>query len=359
MKFIPLRSRTFSLFLLAVALSPRPMRAVESLSAPPAPDQTIFSPSDDATAAYDKIMAAMRTSQSHDAAFQAACRDFCTKFPDDPHYFAIRRNAIVYWPFFRGGPVKNWDATDGDHDPKLNADKRADLAMLIVNAKVVKNFRPNHGTFDEAEFDAIVAALPPYRNTKVARDQLITSALKVAPEKAIPKLRELYPFDPKVAACVRLLESIGQPCEFQFTALDGRKIDSHDYRGKVVVLDFWAKGCGPCLALMPDLKRMAESLGSDGFAVIGINMDDNRADAESVITKFGLTWPEHFDGKGWKNEMAARFMVSSIPTCAVIDRQGILRFMGHGPTHTEVRKRIDALLAEKPTGAKIASMLGL
>jgi thiol-disulfide isomerase/thioredoxin len=355
MKQFPPLPGSLGMLLLAVALTPT--QAAQATQ-PAATDQTIFSPGDDATAAYEKIRQAARDRKTASSSFQYACRDFCAKFPDDAHYYDVRRLAVSYWAFYQGGPLRDWDPSEGERDPKLTAEQRADLAMLIANGRALKNFDSRTGSFDDAQFDAVVAALPPHRATKAARDTLIRASLMVAPEKAIPKLREFYPDDAEAMACLRLLESIGKPCEFRFTALDGRKVDSNDYRGQVVVLDFWAKGCAPCVALMPDLKELSERHGPSGLTIVGINMDYNRADADEIIAKFGLTWPQHFDGKGWMSEMAQRFLVTSIPRCAVIDRNGVLRFMANGPTYQNTLERLESLLAEKPAANRATKPAG-
>lgn len=321
--------------------------AADAKSTAVSPDQSIFSAEDDAQTAYEKIQK-RRPQSGGDVPFQYACRDFCARFPDDSHYYSIRRTAVSYWAFL-GDRVKfrDWDPTDAERDPRLDAEQQADIAMLIANGRAVQAHRHSSDSFDDIQFEAVVAVFPAHRQTEAARRALINAALVAAPEKVVPKFRALASDDPELQRCLRLLESVGQPCEFEFTALDGRKVSSRDYLGKVVLLDFWAKGCGPCLTLMPDLKKMAERLGPSGLAIIGVNMDDNRADAEEIIKKFGLSWPEHFDAGGWKNALAQRFLVTSIPRCVVIDRAGKLRFLTHGPTYQEPARRIEALLAER------------
>ncbi len=321
----------------------------------PALPSAVFDPADNADTAARKIQNYRPEDLATTLALQRACRDFCAQFPLSLQYPAVRRAAASSWSS-HGYPeaafIEGWDPTDAERDPMLNAEQQADIAMIVATATVRATRRRNRsGSAADAEFDAIAAAVPKYLATTTARDNLIRRALSVAPGKAIPKLRELYPDDPNVAACILLLTGLDKPFEFHCTALDGRNVDSHDYAGKVLLLEFWAKGCGPCLALMPDLKKLAERYGPKGFAIIGVNLDEHRADAEEIVRKFALAWPQCFDGGGWKSAMAMRFQVTAIPYTALIDRRGILRDFGN-ISGSELNKRIETLLREKPDEQK-------
>lgn len=279
-----------------------------------------------------------------------ACRDYCQRFPESPYYANVRLTAVqmsTLSPHGISSPeLGGWDPATAEHDPRLDGEQRSQVAFLLATARARRS-TTTELAFADASFDEVVAVLPPHRDTMFARDTLIRHALGVEPAKAIARLREFYPNDEKVAASIRLLQNIGQRCVLVFSALDGRRVDSRDYRGKVVMLDFWAKGCGPCLEGFPEMKRLQDLHAARGFAIIGVNLDTERADAEEIVKKFELPWPAHFDGKGWDNELAERFAVRSIPQAVLIDRQGVLRFVGQFPGSPETTKRIEALLAEQ------------
>lgn len=112
--------------------------------------------------------------------------------------------------------------------------------------------------------------------------------------------------------------------DLKFTAHDGREIDLKDYRGKVVLIDFWATWCGPCVAEMPHVKSVYEKYKSLGFEVIGISLDSEKTRLEEYLKKNEIVWPQYFDGKGWGNEMAVKHGVTSVPAAYLIDRDGIL-----------------------------------
>ncbi len=184
------------------------------------------------------------------------------------------------------------------------------------------------------------------------RDLDIFAALRSEPARAIAYLRQNYPGDEAVANCIRLIESIGQPCDFKFTALDGRWIDSRDYRGQVVMLDFWFKTCGGCIAVMPKFKEAVEQYASQGFVVINVSMDRTKADAEEFIRRFSLTDPVYFIGNGPDHEFVKRLCVTAAPHGVLIDRQGRLRFLSAPPSSNDTFQRIEALLAEKTPGVR-------
>jgi thiol-disulfide isomerase/thioredoxin len=119
---------------------------------------------------------------------------------------------------------------------------------------------------------------------------------------------------------------IGKTLELEFTAMDGRKVDLKELRGKVVLIDFWATWCGPCVADFPKLKKTYETWHAKGLEVIGINLDDEEKDLVSFLKKNGpAPWPQYFDGKGWNTAVSWRFGINSVPSVWVVDKKGVLR----------------------------------
>jgi thiol-disulfide isomerase/thioredoxin len=100
------------------------------------------------------------------------------------------------------------------------------------------------------------------------------------------------------------------------------------YKGKVILLDFWATWCGPCKKEMPTIKRISEKFDDKEFALIGISLDKEKRVLKDYMDENGIDWPIVFDGKGWKNRVASQYGVHSIPFTVLIDRKGIVRKVG-------------------------------
>jgi peroxiredoxin len=128
--------------------------------------------------------------------------------------------------------------------------------------------------------------------------------------------------------------------------LDGGKHTLEDYRGKVVVLDFWYRGCGWCMRAMPQMKQLAVDFAGKPVVFLGMNTDSDPADPKFVVNAFGLNYPVvHVD-----NTLVQQYQVRGFPTLFVIGPDGIVREMevGYTPTlHDDLTKKIEALLATK------------
>lgn len=115
-----------------------------------------------------------------------------------------------------------------------------------------------------------------------------------------------------------------QPLDWKFMALDGRTVDFTALRGKVVLIDFWATWCVPCVEEMPELTDLYARYREKGFEIIGVSLDSaaDRGKLERFVASRRIGWPQHFDGKGRRNTYAVQYGIKSIPTKILLDREG-------------------------------------
>lgn len=112
-----------------------------------------------------------------------------------------------------------------------------------------------------------------------------------------------------------------QPLELKATTVDGRAVDLAQLRGKVVLLDFWATWCGPCLIELPNVLATYKKFHDKGFEIIGISLDENKESLVKFIKARDITWPQIFDEQ---KKIAQRFGIQAIPTMWLIDKRGLL-----------------------------------
>ena len=115
--------------------------------------------------------------------------------------------------------------------------------------------------------------------------------------------------------------------DLRFKALDGTRVDIDKLQGKVVLIDFWATWCGPCIKEMPNVISLYNKCHDKGFEIIGISLDTDAVDLRTYLNQNQIKWPQYYDGKGWDNMIASRFNVNGIPATVLIGRQGIVRHL--------------------------------
>lgn len=134
--------------------------------------------------------------------------------------------------------------------------------------------------------------------------------------------------------------------------LDGRPLDLGAYRGKVVVLCFWATWCGPCMAMVPHERELARRMEGKPFALVGVNSDeaDQRGKAKKAALDERMTWPSFWDG-GVGGPIQMRYNVDHYPTTYVLDPEGRIRAIDL--RGEDLDRAVDGLLIGPKTGAKL------
>jgi thiol-disulfide isomerase/thioredoxin len=112
--------------------------------------------------------------------------------------------------------------------------------------------------------------------------------------------------------------------EIEGEDLEGRKRKLSDYRGKVVVLNFWGVWCGACMAMVPEERKLVERMARKPFALVGVNSDEDQAKVKRVMEKEKMTWPSFRDGA--QGPISKAWNVESWPTVYVLDRKGVIRY---------------------------------
>ncbi|HEX3134856.1 MAG TPA: TlpA disulfide reductase family protein, partial [Planctomycetota bacterium] len=146
-----------------------------------------------------------------------------------------------------------------------------------------------------------------------------------APKPQLPIAQPAPEQEPENPAQVAVGIRIGKPFPgIADRTVDGSKFSLAQWKGKVVLIDFWATWCGPCMRELPNVKATYQAHHKDGFEIIGVSLDQDKAKLQQVIAAQGISWPQLFDGNGWDNVIAQQCAVRSIPATFLVGKDGVL-----------------------------------
>ena len=129
---------------------------------------------------------------------------------------------------------------------------------------------------------------------------------------------------------------------FQQATNDGRKLGTEDFKGKVVLLDFWASWCVPCRRANPEVVKAYKKYKDKGFAILSISLDEDGGKWKEAIKADGLNWDHVSDLKGWDNEVAKLYNVQEIPAAFLLDKNG--KIIAYGFHADELDKLLKEIL---------------
>jgi len=115
--------------------------------------------------------------------------------------------------------------------------------------------------------------------------------------------------------------------DFALKSSSGENLRLSEYRGDVVMVNFWATWCGPCRQEMPLLDELYSRYGRVGFSLLGVNIDDNSSKAMNMVSELGVSFPVLFDSS---KAVSKLYEVDAMPVTVLIDREGTIRYVHHG-----------------------------
>ena len=115
--------------------------------------------------------------------------------------------------------------------------------------------------------------------------------------------------------------------DFALKSSTGENLRLSEYRGDVVMINFWATWCGPCRQEMPLLDELYTRYERVGFNLLGVNIDDDSSRAMDMIDELGVNFPVLFDAR---KEVSKLYEVEAMPVTVIVDREGTVRYVHHG-----------------------------
>jgi thiol-disulfide isomerase/thioredoxin len=248
-------------------------------------------------------------------------------------------------------------------DLLADADPPWESATLLPDGRIAMKSQPSVGmsmtsilSFDPTDkLLRRVEATIEYQGITSSNTTTLTE-IKVNPQfppgefslKSDAKIVSLYDQRLKVGA---------RPFALKGRDLQGKTHPWSQYKGKVVLLDFWATWCGPCVRDLPNVLKIYKTYHPKGFEIIGVSLDSDKKALTDFVKARGLTYPQLFDGKRWGNANAASYGVRAVPFSLLVGKDG--RIAAVNPQEEDLEAAVEEALTAKVPAAKVSPIQSL
>jgi peroxiredoxin len=209
--------------------------------------------------------------------------------------------------------------------------QRSDVAHKNKDSIAMKEISNSFKLLDTELDSAVTAFVKKYANSAVAamviEDRYISYPYPDKAAKTYPLLTpaakaSTYGVNIKTTLGKIRKTGIGARPEIALSDTSGTLVKLSDYKGKVVMVDFWASWCGPCRKENPNVVKAYNRFHDKGFDIIGVSLDTDKAAWLKAVNKDGLTWTHVSDLKGWKSSPVQEFGITGVPTSFIVDKEG-------------------------------------
>ena len=252
-----------------------------------------------------------------------ASKAFLDKFPNDARRWKIR--------LFEGMTAQMRES--------IGVPSKGDMKTTFD--EIVKSTDADQETKSEASAITVLIGIDSVERGQGSPEEW--TKLAEAHLKAYPESKGNKGIQAKMQSMKSLADLKSKPLELKFTAVDGREVDLSKMAGKVVLIDFWATWCGPCVAEVPNVVKTYEKLHDKGFEIVGISLDKDKDKLASFTKEKNMAWAQYFDGKGWQNEISTRYGINSIPAMWLVNKKGMVVSTS---ARSKLEEAVEKLLAE-------------
>jgi len=256
-------------------------------------------------------------------------------YPDAANISSVRDHMLraASWLAFTNGDAVSRKQLQEIAGRILNSEATANQKVVADFLATLVALRSDPPPPPESVAKRIEAFAERYRKTEGEAQSLVHGTM-LAEQTRNTQLRERYlkalesnhSKDPLVRPFLKSRGRspyVGAAFEADLTRLDGSKLKlPNGLLGKVVVVDFWATWCGPCVAEVPHMKKVYQQYKDKGVEFVGISLDKSREKLTDFIEQRGLGWVHTFSGKAWEDPTAAAYGVRGIPSIWVIGKDG-------------------------------------
>lgn len=317
-------------------------------SKPPAPpaEWNTKRPTEEEMTAFKK--------KAGDAAEQVAeqTKKFYETYPDHPKAEEARKKEKTFRQLASSlraeKPADNGANSKGAADAEDKMDPAFKAKYLEAMSRI-RGARPNGPPAVIAELEKSGHELSKeFPNQSEPWEMLMMAAQNSTGEKAIALYKEVAAgatgkMKEAAAGELKSLDRLNKSLALAYKATDGRDVDVAKLSGKVVLIDFWATWCVPCVAELPNVKKAYDELHEQGFEIVGVSFDEDCDELKKFVAKNKMAWPQFCDGGGWNNSINKEFGIRAIPAMYLVDKKGILRDMN---AREGLADKVRALLKE-------------